>query len=577
MTEAQSIDIGRALRILLANGWILILTIGAAAGGVYAWDSHQHKVYQSTALVTPVDTANPTDTSTGGRQDAQLVADTQVLYAKSPDFKADFSRRMGPAVRQIRSTSVSATTTANALSIAVTSESKALAQRGASTYAQTYIDRQRAAVSRAFAGQASQLRSRAKAVQKQLDVLNAQIAALQPSGGTRIVMQDGKPVVVPPTEQVKNLSLQVNTLGHKYADLLDSAQQSDATGISQQAAIDFVQRPALPTNPVSPLPRRDAAVGALAGLILGLLLVLLRIRLRARLTTSQDVKTAMPQIPFVTAIPSHGSGKGGRRAKIELIPDDDWRAAESYRTLRTWLRVAGAPGQPIAVLITSALAAEGKTTVTANLGVSLAQAGESVLLVDCDLRHPNIHALFDTANAIGVTSLVMGSATLDEAIQHVSIPGGSVDVLPAGQLTGSPAEILASREARDLFAQLRTRYDYVLVDSSPVLPVADALTLSQSVDQVLLVVRARRTRMAAFREAGNLLRQFGAPLRAAVLVGARHERTRGGYEYGVAAGTDGARNRSGTAIPGQALTAANGSHPANVNHQGNSLVGRPDE
>ena len=83
--------------------------------------------------------------------------------------------------------------------------------------------------------------------------------------------------------------------------------------------------------------------------------------------------------------------------------------------------------------------------------------------------------------------------------------------------------------------------------------------------------------MAAFREAGNLLRQFGAPLRAAVLVGARHERTGGRYEYGVAAGTEGARKRSGTAIPGQALAAANGSHPAKVNHQGNSLVGRPDE
>ena len=567
MSEAQSIDIGRSLRILWANGWILILTIGAAAGGVYAWDTHQPNVYQAEAVVRAFDTTNPTDTSSGGRQDPQRAADTQVLYAKSPDVVSEFKRRMGSAVPQIKSTSVSAVSNADALTIAVTSASKTVAQRGATTYGQTYIDRQRAAVAKGFAGQAAQLRDRAQVVQKQVELIDAQITALQPTGGTRVVLQDGKPVVVPPTEQVKNLSLQRNTLAHKYADLLDSAQQSDADGISRQASIDFVQRPTRPNNPVSPLPRRDALVGALAGLLLGLLLVLLRIRLRARMSSSGDVKTATPEIPFVTAIPAHGSGKGRRRAaRIELISGGDWQVAESYRALRAWLRVAGGPEASRTVLITSAVAAEGKTTVTANLAVSLAQAGERVLIVDCDLRHPNIHELFDASNAIGVTSLVMGTATLDAAIHKVSIPGGALDVLPAGELTVSPAEILASREASNLFAQLKTRYDYVLVDSPPVLPVADALTLSQSVDQVLLVVRARRTRIPDFRQAGSLLRQFGAPLRAAVLVGARHERARRGYGYAATTGTDGARRRNHAAIPGRSVGIPNGSRAADIAH-----------
>jgi len=545
VAAAQTIDIGRSLRILWANAWIVILTIVVAAGGVYVWSSRRPEVYEGTALVRALNLTNPGTTPGGGRVDSVREVDIQVLYAQSPEVVSEFELRMGNAVPQVRSTSVSAVRTADALAIAVESETKQVAQEGAATYAQAYIDRQRAALARRLDTLAGSLRAQANDVQAQIGQLDAQIAALQPTAGSQVVLLEGRPAVLPETEQLRNLSSQRNALADKSADLLIEIGRAEADSRNRQADIDFVQRPALPQEPVSPMPRRDAAIAALAGLFVGLGLVVLKNRLRERINTSADLKGAVPDVLFVTAIPPNGSGFRRRRGPtLDLMSSGDGQLAESYRSLRAGLRVANPPESSLVLLVTSARAAEGKTTVTANLGISLAQAGERVLVVDCDLRHPNLHSLFSISNELGFSSVAKNVATLDDAIQEVSIPGGSLGVLPAGQLTTSPAELLSARGAGSLFADLKSRYDYVLVDSSPVLPVADALTLSRFVDQVLIIVGAGRTPTAAFHDAGQLLAQFDAPLQAAVLVGARHERGNGYSEYPARAETNGAGKRS---------------------------------
>lgn len=561
--ETQAIDIGRALRTLLANCWILILTVGVAAGGVYFWADGRPKVYRGTALVRAFGPSLPSLSSGPARVDSVREVDIQVLYAQSAEVMMDFRTRLGDAASQVLSTSVSAVRTADAVSIAVESSTPKLAQDGAATYAQAYIDRQRAALARRLGGQAGSLRTQATEVQAQIAQFDKQIVDLQPTGGSKVVLQNGRPVVLPETEQLRNLSLQRNALAEKSAGLLNQAGQTDVESSNRQADVDFVQRPALPKKPVAPLPRRDAAIAALAGWLLGLGIVVLRARLRERVTTTDDLKAAVPEIHLVTAIPPNRSRLRWRQAAtVDLLTSNNGRLAESYRTLRAGLRLANPPGTSldrlaqvgdlvedgplllhlpgdllhrvehrgvVILLITSARAAEGKTAVTANLGVSLAQAGERVLVVDCDLRKPNLHDLFDIPNEAGFSSVATESSPLLDAVQAVTFEGGSLDVLTAGPLATNPAELLLSQKARNLFKEVESRYDYVVVDSPPVLPVADALTLSRSVDLVLLTARAGRTQTAALRQAGQLLRQFDAPLQGAVLVGARHEGTSGGF------------------------------------------------
>ncbi len=531
MAEAQTVDIGRALRILWHNAWILVLMVLLGGGGAYFWATRQTTIYEATSLVRAVDLTTASGSS-NAKVDAQRAVDIQVLYAKSQTVVDEFDQRMGADKGRIKSTDVSAASNADALSIVVQATSATAAQDGATNYAAAYIDRERAALATSFNGQATALRARAADVQKQLAALDTQITQLQKTDGAKVEENGGRAVVIPPTERLQNLSVERNTLSQKYADLLDQADQAVADGSTQQASVDFVQKPTRPSTPVSPTKNLDAGVGALAGLLVGIGLVILRNRLRGRVVTSDDVKAAAAEIPFVLAVPPNGA-KGRRRSApgLDSVNDDEGHLAEAYRSLGAWMRLANKSHSVPVVLVTSGLAAEGKTSVATNLAVSLAQAGERVLVVDCDLRHPNVHDVFGVPNEIGYSSVVSRSAPLDHAIVRVTVPAGSLDVLPAGPLMASPTQLLLSRDADTLFAELKRRYDYVVVDSSPILPVADALTLSRSVDQVLVVVSAGRTRTSEFTQAMQLLRQFGAPVRGGALVGARHEPTSSTYGY----------------------------------------------
>jgi tyrosine-protein kinase len=534
VADGQSVDIGRSLRILWANLWIVLLVVAAAAGGTYLWASGQTKVYQAKALVRAFDSSASSGASSNAKADPARAVDIQVLYARSQDVRSLFQTRMGRQMKKVESTTISSVGDADAISVVVEATSPAVAQAGAQTYAQAYIERQRAALARLFGAQAAGFRTRATDVQKQVKALDAQISALQPTEGNRVDLRNGKPVVIPATERVRNLSLQRNALGQKYADLLDQADQADASGAAQQANVDFVQRPALPRHAESPKPGLDALVAGLIGLLIAIGVVILRNRLRGRMVTTDDVKTVAPTVAFVGAVPPNGSrGRRSDTSRLDAVSTGDGRLAEAYGSMAAWLRLARTTrtARSQIVLVTSALAAEGKTTASTNLAVSLALAGEQVVLVDCDLRHPNVHLNFQLPNDVGYSSVVLGKTKLQRTVKTVSFEGGTLDVLTAGEFANSPAQLLVSREADQLWAGLRLRYDYVIVDSSPVLPVADALTLSRSVDQVLVVVRAGRTRIADFGKAVELLRHFDAPIGGAALIGAHHESANSSYAY----------------------------------------------
>lgn len=182
--------------------------------------------------------------------------------------------------------------------------------------------------------------------------------------------------------------------------------------------------------------------------------------------------------------------KVGTRVKDPLVTVSDPKSpvAEAYRTIRTNLQFLNLDQDKKSILVTSAAPGEGKSTTTANLGVSMAMGGVKTLLVDADLRKPTLHKLFNLPNTAGLSSVLADQAPLAKGIHPTQIP--SLHVLTAGPIPPNPAEMLASRRMGELYGQLRESYELLFFDSPPVISVSDATVLASLVDSVVLVVRS---------------------------------------------------------------------------------------
>jgi polysaccharide biosynthesis transport protein len=183
--------------------------------------------------------------------------------------------------------------------------------------------------------------------------------------------------------------------------------------------------------------------------------------------------------------------------------------AESYRALRTSLLLSNLGSPPKVIMVTSALPQEGKTTTSINCAVVLAQKGVRVLLIDADLRRPSIHKTLGMGPRTGLSNVLTGSTTVEQAISRTAVLP-NLYVLPAGTPPPNPAELLASANMRDVLAQLREQYDHIIVDTPPSLSVTDAVVLSPRADAVVLVIRSSQTTKQALRRSRDILAQVNA-------------------------------------------------------------------
>jgi len=216
--------------------------------------------------------------------------------------------------------------------------------------------------------------------------------------------------------------------------------------------------------------------------------------------------------------------------QTDLITLTDPRspAAEAYRTLRTNLTFA-ALDKPIETLVvTSAAPDEGKSTVLANLAVTMAQGERRVILLDADLRRPGLHEIFGSANERGLTTMIVEETALDDP-PLIDVGVGNLWLVPSGPLPPNPADILGSRRMEEAIAALKARADVVLIDAPPVVAVTDAVVLGTKVDGVLLVVCAGRTRREHAQRARELLERVHVRIVGAVLNNAPLGITLGGY------------------------------------------------
>lgn len=269
-----------------------------------------------------------------------------------------------------------------------------------------------------------------------------------------------------------------------------TAAQTDAKGkVINKAAppvkITQVRFAEVPTSPVSPNLPLNLAIGLLAGIALGVLGAIVRDLVDGRVRTLEDVEAITP-VPVVGTIPQRPRG----RAATDLAQGDPNNAFdESFRILRTNLQFVDGPRT---FLLTSPVGGHGKSTVTANLGVSIAANGARVLVVDADLRHPRQHEYFEVEGGAGLADILIGQAELADVVQKS--PSQNLSILPAGRIPLNPSELLGSSRMSELMKRLQQRYDVVLYDCAPVLPVPDVAILSRHVGGVLLIASINQSK-----------------------------------------------------------------------------------
>ena len=273
---------------------------------------------------------------------------------------------------------------------------------------------------------------------------------------------------------------QLAQVAAKFSPLLASAGQTvEATTITPAVT---------PSSPTTPDVRRNLALGILAGLAVGIGVAFGRHALDTKVRTEADVKTLSDR-PMLSSIPMDKSTKG---KPLTMITDPHGMHAEAIRRLRTNLLFVDVTTGKHSFVVTSAMPGEGKTTTVINLAMALADTGARVLLVDGDLRNPSVARTMGLEGGVGLTTVLLGAATADEVVQQWR--DSSLSVLPAGQIPPNPSEILGSEPMETLFDHLTKEFDYVLVDSPPLLPVIDAVVINKLVGGLLFVVAADRTR-----------------------------------------------------------------------------------
>ena len=203
-------------------------------------------------------------------------------------------------------------------------------------------------------------------------------------------------------------------------------------------------------------------------------------------------------------------------------------AAEAYRTLRTNLTFAALDKPLETLLVTSAAPGEGKSSIIANLAITLAQGERRVILVDADLRRPGLHEIFGVANDRGLTTMIVEKTALDDP-PLLEVGVDNLWLMPSGPLPPNPADLLGSRRMEEAIARLKARADVILFDAPPIVAVTDATVLGTKVDGVLLVVRAGRTRREHIQQARELLERVHVRILGAVLSNAPRDVTLGGY------------------------------------------------
>ncbi len=330
-----------------------------------------------------------------------------------------------------------------------------------------------------------------------------------------------------------------------YQDLLQRLKEAGVSAGLRSSNIRVVDVARIPTSPIKPNVPRNMELGLILGLACGIGLAFTLESLDTSIRTMEQVN-AISALPALGTIPLQFANNGSLRRRLKPVSVEmdnptppalvtyerpKSEAAEAYRSLRTSILLSSFGAPPKVILVTSALPQEGKTTISANSALVLAQRGDRVLLIDADLRRPGIDKLFGFRSRGGLSTLISGGDKFEDVVvPFTDVP--NLWILPAGPIPPQPAELLGSTVMKDHIARWRNEFDHVVIDTPPCLSVTDAVVLSPEADRVILVARAGKTTKIALRRACELLLQVNARVMGIVLNALNMHSTEGYYYYG---------------------------------------------
>jgi capsular exopolysaccharide synthesis family protein len=523
--SGTDLDLRHYLGVVGRRRWVILvvaLLVGLAAMGFALTKEERYRATGRMLLLAP---GSVEANAQGFSDDPERAIANEIEILGSLEMKDAVAEQLGDDAA-----GVDASTSGDNDVVVLTAESTVpeVAADSVNTYARTYERVRRQRTVEALRVEVQNLQRQRRDQQDALDDinqpltdLNAQIEAL-PAGPERDQLVQQREIV----EQ--NIAGARDATSGQIAQIDTAIQDAQRAMRNPTGGVNILNPATVPSEPFFPQPKKDLAVGLIVGLLLGLAIAFVWEQLDDAVRGRADADRATGGLPIVGLVPRVPGWRD--RADTRLVTRFEPRssAAEAYRSMATSLEFLQETGSAHVLLLTSPGASEGKTTTVVNVGLAFAEAGHHTVIVDADLRRPRVHQFLEVSDAVGLSTVLSGKIDIATAVQTVQ-GDHPVDVVVAGPVPSNPAELLRSEITETAITKLRESYDVVLIDTPPVLPVADALVLSRQADIVILVAGADSTGSRKLSRAVEALHQVDAPLQGLVLngVGAGE-----GSEYG---------------------------------------------
>lgn len=511
----------------LLRRWLWLVVLGALIGGslAYVVGRNTRPVYEaSTTLLIAPGSAQSLDSYSTLIASERLARTYAQLLTSSPVIEETYLRleamaEEGLPVGDLTSSfSISALPLRDTqlLDVSVTGTDPEMITAAANALVEGFIEWQANIQRERYADSKSNLAIEMEQLQANIDEIEGRIQALGEAGDS--------------AEQSELVRLQDQLLQYQnsYSALLSSYSAIGLAEANSSATVTVISPAQVPAAPIRPRILSNTLLAAVLGALAGAGLAFLLEYVDDTVKSPEDLQaTGLGAIGVVQRVAGNGKSV---ESPIFAISQPKSLASEAYRTLRTNLQFSSLDTPLRSLVVTSAVATEGKTTTAANLAVVMAQAGNRIVLVDGDLRRPSAHKLFNLPNQTGLTTaLVEDPQALNGYLQETGIE--NLRVLTAGPIPPNPQELLGSQRMEELLRRLEDEADIVVLDTPPTLVVSDANVLAARASGVLMVVNTGKTRRAAVRQAVDGLRKVGANLLGCVLNMVSPRGGRGSYYY----------------------------------------------
>lgn len=493
--DNQQTDLNHVLRLLSRRKWIVILTMLILPAATYAISTRIEKTYLSSVTVqvqpSAVDTTLFEGSGGGAAPQAGAIVAAATLIETS-SFAQLASKELENPPKDPRD-------------LLEVIETKPDEEAGfIEILATAPSPRRAAAIANAFASATVSNRTTQarKRVSRAISALNQQLKSTRRRN-------------LSPTNQTARdqLSQELQRLR-----ALQAAQGSNA---------QIVEPADLADSPVSPKPLRNTALALVLALVIGVGLAFLRERLDLRIRSPHELEE-ISGFPLLSSVPG------------SAFPDKPSSGADSeaFQTLRASLTYFNVDRPLRTIIIASPLKGDGKTTVATNLAISLARGGKDVILVDCDLRRPQIASRLGVGTEVGMGGVLAGQATVEEELIDLHVEAeGKLRVLPAGPPPPNPSELLSSKRAHSVLQALEGKADVVVIDSSPILPVSDVLPMLRDATGIVAVSRLGKTTRDSLRRFLEVVTMAGGTVLGIVATDTRGSGLYDGYDYGYGYGS----------------------------------------